>query len=95
MSIMDRDEIEKRIAEIEKRIAEIRANTATLEACPRHRFDPDQFKPGLPRLKMTCLCCGGRMEPIDIRQYLLGFVAAGGDPETVWPGFMEPRDAGA
>lgn len=81
--------------EIHETIRRIIANTAKLEACPVHRFDPEDFKPELPRFKMTCTTCGGEMEPTDIRQYLLGFVAAGGDPEQVWPGFMEPRDAGA
>lgn len=70
-------------------LADIRANSATLDACPRHLFKQDDYTFGQ---KMTCLHCQGRMQATDVMWYVKGYEAAGGHCDDIWPGYRTPRN---
>lgn len=78
----------RRRAEAQKLIELIRDNIRKLHACPRHRFKTDvKIEFGG---KVACLECGGTMDMLDASEYTRGFIAAGGDPELVYPGWTAP-----
>lgn len=67
----------------------IRANQLTLDSCARHCFDASaidwdnlQF-----RQKAKCKRCGGEMLLTEITQYVIGFEAAGNNPNDILEGF--------
>lgn len=70
--------------------ANIAANHERLNGCRIHRFETDLAPEQIRRrigLRLTCKHCGGEMNAIDVRNYVLGFIAAGGDPNVVFPGW--------
>jgi hypothetical protein len=73
---------------------EVQANRAALDACPRHLF-PNTLTPAEIKVafggKVTCEHCNVKMGLIEIAQYVRGFIAAGGDPNVVWPGYTCPN----
>lgn len=74
--------------------AEVQANRNRLDACPRHKFDGhvpgiEQGVAGMMGKKITCLNCGGQMDLVALNFYLRGFEAAGGNGNTVLPGWKE------
>lgn len=78
--------------------ADANANVEKLNACPRHHFvmTDEQVKGGPGALfgaKLTCERCGGRMDMLGVNQYVRGFVAGGGNPNDIMPGWdNEPKD---
>jgi hypothetical protein len=81
ISGLPRDEVD----EIWKAVQE---NQKRLSGCLRHRFDMSGLEGvALLRADIPCLECGGTMRSGDIRTYIKGYIAAGGDPEEVWPGW--------
>lgn len=63
----------------------ITANNKLLTECPKHYFvasPPIQLGQ-----KVICANCGGAMNLVEARQYILGYMAGGGDPNDVWPGW--------
>lgn len=72
--------------------AEAQANVEKLNCCPRHLFEmtDEQVNAGPAALfgkKLTCQRCKGRMDMINVNQYVRGFAAAGGNPNDVLPGW--------
>ena len=65
---------------------DVKANRARLDACPRHAFAPLPVKIGQP---VTCTVCSGTLGLVDVSYYIRGFVAAGGDPNVVWPNWKK------
>lgn len=61
-------------------------NQIKLDGCTRHRFNVELIPVALGA-KAVCLSCGGAMPVLEVAQYIRGFIAAGGDPEAVCPGF--------
>lgn len=61
-------------------------NRLRLDGCKLHRFDLAQIPVALGA-KAPCLECGGEMPVLEVAQYIRGFMAAGGDPDTVCAGF--------
>lgn len=68
-------------------LREVRANTAKLDACPRHLLRPVPPHSSHGRLELLCDHCGGRLRSMEAGQYVRGYVAAGGNAEDVWPGW--------
>lgn len=64
---------------------EVKANRAKLKSCKVHRFEGGEVKK--LGAKYVCLNCGGTEDLTSIGDYIAGYVAAGGDAETVWPGW--------
>lgn len=66
---------------------DIKANTAKLNACPRHAFGSvvgDRTLGVRSRHnKRTCQNCGGTMEDSAIVTYTRGYKAAGGNPDDI------------
>ena len=71
--------------------AEAVANVERLNGCPRHlfEFDGHEVKFGA---KATCKKCGGTLDMLQVRQYVLGYEAAGGNANDVLPGFRQDDD---
>lgn len=69
--------------ELEEMIKDARAMAQRIRECPRHSFPAN----GHYRLEesLTCLNCKGRMNLIEIGNYVRGYKAAGGNPKDVWP----------
>lgn len=40
--------------------------------------------------KIVCFNCGGAMDLIKVSEYVRGYIAAGGNPNDVWPGWLNP-----
>lgn len=66
-----------------------RDNRNSLDACPRHKFK-DTGAPINFQTRYACEHCGGQLNALEASQYVRGFAAAGGDPESVFPGWYEP-----
>lgn len=64
---------------------DVKVNNARLRACAKHRFEGGEIK----KLgdKYTCQNCGGTMDISRIGSYVEGYVAAGCDPNDIWPGW--------
>lgn len=67
-------------------LKDIRGNIAKRDACPRHLFRGEKMKLGQP---MQCEHCGGTMQITDAGFYVKGYMAHGGDPNDVWPGWND------
>lgn len=72
--------------------AEAQANVARLDGCSRHHFEmtDEQVNAGPAALfgkKLTCQRCKGRMDMLGVNQYVRGFMAAGGNPNDILPGW--------
>lgn len=67
---------------------EVKANSAKLNACRRHRFEYEAVKIGQ---RIECAHCGGKLQLTDAGMYVRGYIAAGGNPEDVWPGWDRKR----
>lgn len=71
----------------------VKANHDALENCKRHRFidqrTPDQLRSAFQG-RIICQTCKGELDLLDARTYVLGYMAAGGDPNDVWPGWNRP-----
>lgn len=63
---------------------QVKANSAKLNACPRHRFPAGPVRLGQ---KHTCLDCGGAIDGVALLNYIAGYEAAGGDAADIYPGF--------
>ena len=64
-------------------------NSRRLANCPGHRFSAatdDQIGAGPYAKPFECRMCGGRLSLQQLKFYVHGFKAAGGDPERVIPG---------
>jgi hypothetical protein len=81
--------IEDRKEAFRREEARHRDNARRLTNCPGHRFSAatdDQLMASPYAKPFECRMCGGRMSLHDLKLYLQGFKAAGGDPERVLPG---------
>lgn len=72
--------------------AAAQANVERLNGCPRHLFEmtDEQVNAGPAALfgkKLECQRCNGRMDMIHVNQYVRGFIAAGGNPNDILPGW--------
>lgn len=69
---------------------EIKANQQRLDACKRHHFPswPQNISTHLG-LKVDCSNCGGRMDARMVASYTRGYVAAGGNPNDIIPGWSK------
>lgn len=67
-------------------LAEVKANAAKLAACKQHLM-PLGEPPYKFGMHVTCSKCGGSMKAVDLFRYLQGYIAAGGDPNEVSPGY--------
>lgn len=79
-------------------LAEIRANTKRLASCPAHHFPEWEANMLCARLgegRARCSRCGGEMRFLDIARYREGYMAAGGNPEDVCPGWSASDEEGA
>lgn len=79
--------------------AEAQANVDKLNECPRHHFEmtDEQVAAGPAALfgaKLTCARCKGRMDMLGVNQYVRGFVAAGGNPNDILPGWNDEQNNG-
>ena len=73
------------------------SNQAKLDACDKHAFvwpvDPANYVEigGERRLavgsKIVCAKCNGQMKALLAMQYVMGYKAAGGNPNDVMPGW--------
>jgi hypothetical protein len=63
-------------------------NNQKLNDCPKHYFTAE-LPPPLERFqaRITCERCGGQMRLLDVNQYIRGYVAAGKNPNDIWPGW--------
>lgn len=75
-------------AEADALLKDIRSNHARRDACPRHLFLSEMLTIGRP---MRCEHCGSTMQITDAGFYVKGYVAAGGNPNDVWPGWNDKR----
>lgn len=73
-------------SELLKRLGEVKANQRRLNECKRHHFTYSTVQLGQP---IQCDNCKGTMQLTDAGQYVKGYMAAGGDPNDVWPGWFE------
>jgi len=64
---------------------DVKRNRAALDGCPRHRFAGVQVR--TLGEKFRCEACNGQMSLTDIGSYIRGYVAAGGRPDDIWPGW--------
>jgi hypothetical protein len=74
--------------------AQVKANRDRLDGCKRHRFPAEvpgieQGVGGMFGRKIECLNCKGMMDLVALNYYVRGFEAAGGDPNSVLPGWRE------
>lgn len=75
----------KPVSEKSRRLWEqVKANSARLESCPRHHFTYAKVVVGRP---VACDNCGGTMHLTDAGMYVRGYIAAGGNPDDVFPGW--------
>ena len=65
---------------------QVQANLKQLRSCKRHTFLIPKGRIGLND-DLHCGKCGGTMRHVSVRTYVDGYIAAGGDPEDVWPGW--------
>lgn len=65
---------------------EVKENIRRLEGCSQHRFYGHLTS---LRQKFRCERCGGKMDSLDMKHYIEGWVAAGRKPEEIWPEFHE------
>jgi hypothetical protein len=70
---------------------EVKANGARKDACPRHHFTYETVQFGQP---IRCDNCGGTMQLTDAGMYVKGYIAAGGNPDDVWPGWLKKSSKG-
>ena len=75
-------------AEADELLKDIRANNAKRDACPRHLFLSEKLTLGQP---LRCEHCGSTMQITDAGFYVKGYMAAGGRPDDVWPGWLAKR----
>jgi hypothetical protein len=75
------------ISDIDSIWADVKVNHAKIRACVRHRFPDAEANPVKMGAKVTCTACGGTLGLTDAGYYFDGFVAAGGNPDDVWPNF--------
>jgi hypothetical protein len=66
--------------------AEVKADAERLAKCKRHLFNID-LPPYAFGQKSTCVGCGGSMKLVDALRYVQGYEAAGGNPNTIIPGW--------
>lgn len=69
---------------------EVKENHRRWRSCPRHRFSTPEGGVTIGT-KLVCECCGATADLVKISTYIEGYVAAGGNPDDVWPGFWEGR----
>lgn len=64
---------------------DVKANNGKLKGCVKHRFEGGEIK----KLgdKYTCRNCDGTMDLTRIGSYVEGYIAAGCDPNDIWPGW--------
>jgi DNA-directed RNA polymerase subunit RPC12/RpoP len=62
-------------------------NRIKLDGCTLHRYDPEAFAI-MFGAKAVCMNCGGEMGVLEIAQYIRGYIAAGGNPNLVLPGYF-------
>lgn len=73
-----------------KRIFERVENHAKLNRCYQHRFDTSEIdwsKPLLSTIPLRCVRCGGEMDILSVRCYLLGAISSGANPNAIFPGY--------
>ena len=66
---------------------QIRENQNKLDACPKHLFKLTS-PPWPPFTKVKCENCGGEIDRRRILDYVQGYIAAGGNPEDIVPGWF-------
>ena len=72
--------------------ADVKQNQHRLNRCDRHLFPALTIEEiRTPGFKTECIRCQGRMSPNDVRLYAIGYKAAGGDPDVVAPGYVNPE----
>lgn len=67
-------------------LAEVKANAAKLSSCAKHLM-PLGEPPYKFGMHVECEKCGGSMKAVDLFRYLQGYIAAGGNPNEVSPGY--------
>jgi hypothetical protein len=65
---------------------EVKENNRKWRRCPKHFFPHKDGVYGL-RAKATCANCGAWADLSAVMDYTRGYVAAGGDPNDVFPDF--------
>lgn len=75
-------------AEADELLKDIRANHAKRDACPRHLFLYEKLTFGQ---QMRCEHCRSTMQITDAGFYVKGYMAHGGNPDDVWPGWNDKR----
>lgn len=72
-------------------LIEVKENLARIGGCPKHRFHGFAAKFGD---RLECSNCGGKMNLLDVGEYIAGYKAAGGDVNDIWPEYETPRQKG-
>ncbi len=67
---------------------DVKVNRTRLDGCKRHLWLYEKVTLGQP---IKCEHCGGTMQLTDAGMYVRGYVAAGGNPDDVWPGWNKRR----
>ena len=70
-------------------LMKVKTNDARLKGCDLHAFDHENYRPGK---RMTCLKCGGEIEPVRIADYIRGYEAGGGICDDIWPGYRDRKN---
>lgn len=63
---------------------EAQENIARIDSCKRHHFPTIKIEFGA---KVTCSICGGVLSVLEVRHYILGYAAAGGNPNDILQGW--------
>lgn len=72
--------------EMRRLMEEVRENVRRWQACPKHRFATGAEGVRLGD-RVRCEACGVDVSLLDAATYVRGYMAAGGDPEEVFPGW--------
>ena len=73
---------------VDNLMAEIMANRKKLDECKVHSFGEIGEPPYKLNMRLTCKHCNGMMKAIDAYQYVLGYKAAGGNPNDIIDNFQ-------
>lgn len=75
-------------SDVQKIWRKARENNKRIESCSRHVFPADSVRLGV---KYRCLNCRGEMDAVSVKYYIEGYMAAGGNPDVIWPGWEYVR----
>jgi hypothetical protein len=72
--------------EVYKIWKQARENNEKLKTCRRHYFKTEPSRLGA---KHVCLNCGGAIDAVNLKFYVEGYEAAGGNADTIMPGYHD------